>query len=65
MTKLKMRIAELMRDGRERTTDDVANRLKTDRQAVQGHLIAMRAMGLLKSDLILSSGIKATAWRKA
>jgi predicted transcriptional regulator len=60
-----MRIAELMRDGRERTTDDVATRLKADRQAVQWHLLAMKRMGLLTSDKIESSGISATAWRKA
>lgn len=59
---IKERVEALMSDGRERTINDVANRLKVNKQAVIIALVRMKGEGKLTSEPLHAVGMD--AWRK-
>jgi predicted ArsR family transcriptional regulator len=63
MTTLREKVETLMLDGRERTINDVANRLKVNKKAVLTELMRMKDAGQLKSEPLHAVGMD--AWRKA
>jgi len=44
---IRVKIAKLMADGRERTVSEIADRIGTDGATIRNHMRAMQIMGLL------------------
>jgi hypothetical protein len=65
---LKVAIAELFRDGRERTAEDVTTALRArgfkNATSIRAALVAMRKAGLLKTEYLLGTRIKTQIWAK-
>jgi hypothetical protein len=65
---LKVAIAELFRDGRERTAEDVTTALRArgfkNATSVRAAMVAMRKAGLLKAEYLLGTRIKTQIWAK-